>query len=383
MDFKLNKDEEKLKRSFRDLCNETIKPAAADVDRSGTIPDSHWQALAEFGYLGFGFDESLSGKGASLVLWVNLGEELARSCASTFVSVMASSNLFGHIIQLHGTDAQKEKYLPAIAKGELKGAVAITDPKGPPDSEPLETTAERRNGNIVLNGTKPYVTNGPACDAALVLAITDPSSDPKGLTLFVVDAGTEGFHKGERVSTMGIRGCQVGSLKFDNCVIDEANIIGGWNGGRKVIDDLTTLRRIWWTVYGVGVGQACIDEAIAYASVREVNGRRISKHQEVHFKIAEMHMMTDTARQLMYKAAWLFDTKQKAAIIAAAAKLLATEMATECSHKAQQIYGAKGFICGSAVERLYRDARLGEIEGETSEVLRVILAKDVLEEFSI
>jgi len=383
MDFRLNKEEDKLKRSFRDLCNDVIKAAAAEVDESGAIPDSHLKALAEFGYLGFGLDESFSGGGAPLLLWTSLGVELARACASTFASVMASSNLFGHVIQLHGTDAQKEKYLPAIATGKLKGAVALTDPKGPPNSEPPETTAERTGDGIVINGTKPYVTNGPVCDAALVLAATNASSDPKGLTLFLVESSSDGLSVGERISTMGVRGCSVGPLTFDGCIVGEESIVGEWNGGREVLDDLTTLQRIWWSVYGVGVGQACIDESIAYASAREVGGRRISKHQEVHFKIAEMHMMVDTAEQLLYKAAWLFDEGQKAGIVAAAAKLLATETATDCSHKAQQIHGAKGFVSGAATERLYRDARLGEIEGETSEVVRTILARDVLEEFSV
>lgn len=378
MEFRLNEEESKLKNSFRDLCNSVMKSKATEVDLSGVIPDSHWTALADFGYLGFCFDPAFSGKGGSLLMWTILAEELARCCASTFVSAMASSQLFGHIIQLHGTDAQKKKYLPAIAKGAIKSAVALTDSKG--DSL---TTGEKTSGGAVLNGVKPYVTNGPICDAALVLAITDLKSEPKGFTLFLVDANASGFSRGERISTMGIRGCAVGSLSFKDCFVPEENIVGNWNGATKILYDLATLRRIWWAVYGVGVGQACIDESINYASTRKVDGVVIAKHQEIHFKVAEMYMVTDTARQLLYKAAWLFDKKQKADIVAAAAKLLSTEMATNCAHKAVQIHGARGFITGSTVERLYRDARLGEIEGEASEILRVILAKDVLNEFAI
>jgi len=378
MEFRLNEEESKLKKSFCDLCDSVMKSEAAKVDSSGAIPSGHWKALADSGYLGFCFDQSFSGKGGSLLMWVILAEELARCCASTFVSAMASSHLFGHIIQLHGTDAQKKKYLPLIAKGAVTGAIALTDSKG--DSL---TTAEKTGGGAALNGLKPYVTNGPICDVALVLAVTDPKSEPKGLTFFLVESSAGGLSKGERISTMGIRGCPVGSLAFKNCQVPEGNIVGKWNGAKKIFDDLTTLRRIWWSVFGVGVGQACIDESVAYASKHKVDGVIIAKHQEIHFKIAEMHMVTDTSRQLLYKAAWLFDKGQKADIVAAASKLLSTESATGNAHKAVQIHGAKGFISGSTVERLYRDARLGELEGETSEVLRVILARDVLSEFSI
>lgn len=376
MEFRLSEEEEKIRRSFRDFCDGVIKPAAATVDSSGAIPDSHWKALSEYGYLGFGFDPSFGGRGGSLVMWTVLGEELARTCASTFASALASQ-LVGHIIQLHGTQEQKNKYLPAIASGTLKGALALDD------SPEALTIANKLDDGATLNGLKPYVTNGPVCDVALVLAITDPTSEPKGKTLFLLDSTSAGFNKGARISTMGIRGCAVSSLSFENCYVSLENLVGEWNGADKVLRDLITLRRIWWSVYGVGVGQACIDESISYATTHTVDGKPIAKRQEIHFKIAEMHMLIDTSRQLLYKAAWLFDKGRKADIIAAASKLLSTESATNCAHKAVQIHGAKGFISGSTVERLYRDAKLGELEGETSDALREILAKDVLNEFAI
>ncbi len=374
MDFKLSQQEDKLKRSFRELCKGTLEAAAAEVDSSGRIPDGHWQALADFGYLGFGLDAG----GHSLLQWTLLGEDLAGSCASTFAAVLASSHLFGAIVQRHGSEAQKQKYLPGISKGAIKAAVALTDPKGAPDSAPHQTLAKEAGDGAVLDGIKPYVTNGPICDVALVLAVTESAS-----TFLIVESDTDGLDRGERMETMGIRGCAVGPLSFDGCVVPRENILGDWNRAERILDDLMTLRRIWWAVYGVGTGQACIDAAIDHAAKREIDGKNISKHEEIHFKVAEMHMGTDTARQLARKAAWLVDEGQKADIIAAAAKLLATESATDCSHKAVQIHGGKGFVRGSTVERLYRDARLGEIEGETSEILRVLLARDVLDKHPV
>lgn len=376
MEFRLSEDEEKIKRSFRELCDSAIKPAAATVDSSGAIPDSHWKALSEGGYLGFGFDPSFNGRGGSLSMWAVLGEELARTCASTFVSALASQ-LVGHIIQLHGTEAQKKKYLPAIASGALKGAIALDD------SFDVLTTANRKSDGAMLNGAKPYVTNGPNCDVALVSAVTDSASEPKGMTLFLVDSDSVGFDRGVRISTMGIRGCAVSPLSFKYRRVSDENIVGDWNGADKILRSLMVLRRIWWSVYGVGIGQACVDEAISYATTHKVDGKPIAKRQEIHFKIAEMYMMVDTARQLLFKATWLFDKGQKADIVAAASKLLSTEMATSCAHKAVQILGTSGFVGGSTVERLYRDARLGELEGESSDALRAILAKDVLNEFAI
>ncbi len=379
MDFKPSQEEDKRKRSFQKFCQDTIAATAAEVDSSGRIPDGHWQALADFGYLEFGLD----GGGHSLLQWTMLGEDLAASCASTFAAVLASSHLFATIVGRHGSDTQKQKYLPGISKGTIKAAVALTDPKGAPDSGPHRTYAEKTADGALLNGSKPYVSNGPICDLALVLAVTGPESEPEGSTVFIVESGADGLDKGARIETMGIRGCEVGKLSFDGCVVPEDGVLGDWNNGGKILGDLRTLQRIWWAAYGVGVGQACIDAAIEHASKRRLGEKRISKYEEIHFKVAEMHMRTDTARQLARKAAWLMDEGQNASIIAAAAKLLATESATDSSHKAVQIHGGRGFVRGSTVERLYRDARLGEIEGETSEVLRILLARDVLQKYPV
>ena len=381
MEFKLKDKEEKMLRPFRELCKGTFEAAAAGVDAHGVIPEAHWTALAEGGYLGLGYEPAYTGQGQPMHLWTHFGEALASHCAATFAATTASSVLFGGLIQQFGTPHQKEKYLPPLARGEFKGAVALTDAKGAPVPGPLATGAKKVEGGILIDGLKPYVTNGPICDAVLVMA--GAGSDGAGTTFLIVDGDTPGMSRGAPVNTMGIRGCAVGPLAFDKCHISNDNILGDAYEGRKILAELLTLQRIWWAVYGVGIGQACIDAAIGHATARVIGEKAIARHQEVHFKIAEMHMMTDTARPLTHKAAWLLDQGQPAGITAACAKLLATEMATECSHQALQIHGARGFIQGSTVERLYRDARLGELEGETSEILRGILAGDVLNEFSV
>jgi len=381
MEYQLSQDEIKIKRAFIELCERQLKPSAENVDEQEEIPESHWRALADFGYLGFGFDPEFGGGGHPLALWICLAEQLARCCASTYAAVNASSHLFGCFVQMFGTAEQKKKYLPALAAGKLKAAVALTDTKSLSEENSGLTIAEPALNGYAISGIKPYVINGPICDVALVSASENPEPNAMNKKMFFIEPGKEGFIRGERQSTLGVRGAQIGSLRFGHCPVTQEDILGRQNDPKKTQAAFHTLQCLWWAIYGIGIGQACIDASIEYAGSRKIFGKSISKHQEVHFKIAEMHMYTDTSRLLAYKAAWQLDQKLPDNGVAPSAKVLATEMSTRCSHQALQIFGGKGYLQGSPVERFYRDARLGELIGETSEVLRVELAQGVLEQF--
>ena len=373
MDFQLTQEDGKAKKSFSKLCDRTLKQDAGRVDEQAAIPDSHWNALREAGYLGLGFDEQYGGGQQPLPFWAVMGEQVARCCASTFASVAVSSQVFGAMIALYGSDAQKAKYLPGLCDGSLKAAVAVTDTKTETDSDPGRTIALPTDDGFLLSGTKPYVLNGPFCDAVLVLGWIDGDSTQPLLLIVDPNAGQVG--RQERQLTMGARGIQIGSMTFDRCAVLNAQVL-------KVDPErLSELSCLAWAVFGVGVGQAAIDQAIEYATHRKVFGKRLSKHQEVHMKIAEMHMYTDTARLLCWKAAWLIQEGLPNEGTAASAKVLATESAVHNAHKALQIHGGKGYFQKETVERLYRDARLGELVGESSETLRIALAGALLEPY--
>jgi alkylation response protein AidB-like acyl-CoA dehydrogenase len=283
------------------------------------------------------------------------------------------------MIHLFGSPAQKAKYLPGLCAGKIKAAVALTDTKE--DAEGAEnaagwTTAEPAEDEFAISGTKPYVINGPICDAALVSARIGSAGNHRA-ALFLVDADLPGLVRSERQATLGVRGAHIGSLEFTRCLVRNENILGGEGGAEKALTALHARQCLWWAIYGVGVGQASIDAAKNHAGSRLIAGKRIAKHQEVHMKIAEMHMYTDTARLLALKAAWQLDQGSAEDGIAQSAKILATEMAARCSHQALQIHGGKGYFQGEPIERIFRDARLGELAGETSEILRGELAAGV------
>ena len=212
MEFKLNNEESKRRRAFADLCEKELQPAAEKVDVDGDIPDSHWRTLADAGYLGLGLDKNFGGEGSALAFWACMGEQLARCCPSTYAAVNSTSHLFGCMVQMFGSADQKQRYLPSICSGEIRAAVAHTDTKTGSDEDPGLVTAQKTDGGYVLSGVKPYVINGPACDAVLVSASSNSTDESPKKLFFILDADAEGLVRSKRQPTMGIRGAQVGSM---------------------------------------------------------------------------------------------------------------------------------------------------------------------------
>ncbi|MGB9734912.1 MAG: acyl-CoA dehydrogenase family protein [bacterium] len=382
MDFELTEDQKKLKESFAQLCAKEIAPKADRVDREAIFPKDNIELLGKSGYLGMGFPEEYGGTPGDHITKAILGEELAKACAATYLSAGASAGLFAVPVLKFGTETQKKKYLPDVLTGNKIGALAITEPHAGSDVLGIKTTAQKKNGHWILNGSKTFITNGPVADYYVVVAYTDKEKKRDGISLFLVDNGTKGFSRGKPLDKLGVRGSPTSELFFDDCEIPEENLLGEVNNGFYQLVQTLTHGRIGMAVYSLGIAQACLEECINYSQERTAFGRKLAYFQDIHFKIADMKMYIDVARELIYKAAWMLQQDDPQAVLfASLAKLFISEHATKIASDAVQIFGGYGYIKGYRVERLYRDAKLGEIGEGTSEIQRAIITRFVEEQY--
>ncbi len=382
MDFELTSEQKNLKESFAKLCEKEIAPRAEYIDKEAVFPRESIALLGTSGFLGMGFPEEYGGFAGDPVTKALLGEELAKACASTYLSAGASAGLFAVPVWKFGTEAQKKKYLPDILAGKKIGALAITEPHAGSDVLGMKTTARRQGSTWVINGSKTFITNGPVADYYVVVAYTDKDKKRDGLSLFLVDQDTKGFSRGKPLEKMGVRGSPTSELFFDDCVVPEEHILGTENNGFYQLAQTLTHGRIGMAVYSLGIAQACLDESISYAQDRSAFGRKLAYFQDIHFKIADMKMYIDVGRELIYKAAWMLSQDDPQSILfASIAKLFMSEHATTIASDAVQIFGGYGFMKGYKVERLYRDAKLGEIGEGTSEIQRAIITKLVEDQY--
>ena len=290
------------------------------------------------------------------------------------------SGLFGIPVRLFGTGEQKKKYLPGIIRGEIIGCFGLTEPEAGSDAASIKTTAVRKGDRWVINGTKTFITNAPIADTALVFAYNDREKGPgAGVTSFLVDKGTMGFSAGRPFDKMGLRGSPTAELVFEDCEVPESAVLG--EVGKGFIQAMQTLEygRIGMATVCLGIAAKCLELSNRYSKERKAFGKPINRYQEVSFKLADMMIMSDVARLLIYQAAWAKDTKNpEAAVLASVAKVWSSEAATQISSLAVQVHGGYGYIREFPVERLYRDAKLGEIGEGTSEIQRVLIAKSIL-----
>jgi butyryl-CoA dehydrogenase len=388
MDYGLTKEQLALQDSFRKFCEKEIKPNADLMDKAETgesleILRKNFKKLAEIGYTGLFHEEKYGGTARDLITQSIAQEELARACGATYLSIGGSVGLCGIPIAMFGTEEQKKKYLPGLITTDLVGSFGLTEPEAGSDAIGLKTTATKKGKGWVLNGTKMFITNGPFADIVVVMAKTDPTGTKgRNVSSFIVEKGTKGFSAGKPLDKMGYRGSVTSELIFEECEIPGENLLGVENEG--FIQAMKTLEygRIGMAVVCLGVSMACMDEAIKYAKQRVQFGRPISKFQMIGFKIADMKLLTDVSRLLIYKAAWLKQNNDPAAATAACiAKLVSSETSSQIAASAVQIHGGYGFIKEYPVERLFRDARLGEIGEGTSEIQRILIARDVLAKY--
>jgi butyryl-CoA dehydrogenase len=379
MNFDLSDAQRSFQRGVRTVCEERLAPLAGEVDRTGSVPPGNLQALAEVGYLGTLIPEAFGGNAGDLVSAILGTEEIARICPSTALVAGTTLLRFAAPLVLYGTRSQQERFLPGVAAGGLRGAWALTEPQGGSDTVNLETRATRVSGGYTIQGEKAYVINGRDCGALLVVArLEGPEGPPPGTGAFLVGSPVEGVEKGEELRPMGARGISLCGIRFRQCRLGQDARLGGDGGPNREALERMPHGALLVAGYAVGVGQACLEEAISYARRRTTFGRPIVSYQEVHFKIADMQVNIDVARQLSLRAAWLVDQAMGSPVEASVAKLFASEMAPLCASLCAQIHGGKGVLEGTRVDRLLRDSRIAQVAEGTPEMHRLFIAGEVL-----
>lgn len=373
----LTEDHHAIREMVRDFATREIAPKSAEVDREARFPEETFKALGKLDLLGLLVPTEYGGAGADYRSYAIAVEEIGRACGSTGLSYAAHCSLGINPIKLFGTEEQKKKWLPKLASGEHLGCWALTEPGTGSDAAAQKTTAKKDGDCWVLNGTKQFITNGTHADVAIIMAMTEPELGRKGISSFVIEKGTEGFYVSKVEKKMGMRGSPTTSLTMDNCRIPAGNIIGQPGEGYK--QALTTLEggRISIGALALGIAQAAFDAALAYAKQREAFGQPIGKFQFIQGYLADMATQINAARLLIYHAAWMKDHGQRVTLEGSQAKLFASEIASKVCNLGIQIHGGYGYVEDFPAERFLRDAKLCEIGEGTSEIQRLLIARQL------
>jgi butyryl-CoA dehydrogenase len=374
MNLSLTEDQQLLAKTVREFAESEVKPRARELDETGHFPRDLFAKAAELGLTGVALPEDEGGAGFDHVAYTIVIEEISRCCASTGVILSVQNSLYGDPIHRFGTPEQKRKFLLPFARGEKIGCYGLTEPGAGSNAAALQTKAVKRGDKYVVNGTKAWITNGGAADAAIVYVNSDPAKGEKGITALVVEKGTPGFTVGKEEKKLGIHATACTELLFNDCEVPESNRIGNEGEGYKVALSTLDGGRIGIAAQAIGIAQGAFDAALAYSKERTAFGHPISDFQAIQFMLADMSTEIAAARLLARRAAWKQDTGARFSMDAAMAKLFASEMATRVAHKAIQIHGGNGYSQEYPVERNYRDARITEIYEGTSEIQRLVIA---------
>jgi butyryl-CoA dehydrogenase len=377
----LTEEQRLLQRSVREFAEAEVKPLAKELDETGHFPRETFRKAAELGLTGVAFPEQYGGAGMDHVSYTIMIEEISRVCASTGVILSVQNSLFCDPIFRFGTEEQKKKFLVPFARGERIGCYALTEPQAGSNAAALRTKAVRKGDTYVINGTKAWITNGGAADAAIVYVNTQPDKGEKGITALVVEKGTPGFAVGKDEKKLGIHATACTELVFTDCAVPAANRIGEEGEGYRVALSTLDGGRVGIAAQAIGIAQGAFEAALSYAQQREAFGHPIADFQAIQFMLADMATEIDAARLLARKAAWKQDSGARYSMEASIAKLFASEMATRVTHKAIQIHGGYGYSQEYPVERAYRDARITEIYEGTSEIQRLVIAAWVLKSY--
>ena len=374
MNFHFNEEEQEILDMLHDFCLKEVAPIAAEVDENERFPEETWHKLAEMGMMGVPFAEEYGGAGLSYLNYIGICEELAKHCATTSVMVSAHTSLCCWPITQYGTEEQKQKYLSKLCSGEWLGAFGLTEPGAGTDAAMQKTVAEDKGDHWVLNGSKIFITNAGFANVFVVFAMTDKSLGTKGISAFIVERDFPGFKVGSHEKKMGIRGSSTCELVFEDCIVPKENLLGELNKGFKVA--MTTLDggRIGIAAQALGIAQASIDECVKYTKERVQFGKRISQFQNTQFQLADMQAHVDAARLLTYRAAQAKQDHEPHSHLAAMAKLVAAETASDVTRRTLQLTGGYGYTREYPFERMMRDAKITEIYEGTSEVQRMVIS---------
>jgi alkylation response protein AidB-like acyl-CoA dehydrogenase len=380
MDFQLTEEQQMIRDMVRDFAESEIMPIAAQIDKDGQFPANNFKRMGELGLLGLPWPEQYGGAGGDTVCYAIATEEISRACGSHGLSYAAHISLGSSPIYLFGTEDQKKKYLVPLAKGEAIGALGLTEPEAGSDAGSTKTTAVLDGNHWVINGAKSLITNGPIAQTLIVVARTDPSSrGSRGISTFIVETDTPGFSVGKIEDKMGLKGSPTSQLFFEDCRIPKDHLLGKEGDGFKQILKVLDGGRISIGAMALGLGQAALEAAISYARDRQQFGRPIAEFQAVQWMIADAATRLEAGRLLLLKAACLEDEGKKFTKEAAMGKLFASEAAELACYNALQIHAGYGYTKDYPVERFYRDNRLTQIGEGTSEIQRLVIARQLLQ----
>ena len=377
-DLLLSEEERLLRSTVRSFADQELAPRAADYDQDEKFPWENVRGLAKLGLFGLTIGEEYGGSGGTTRQLAVAVEEIAWGCAATSVVYLAHLSLCAQFIQMYGTEGQKRRFVPPLARAEKIGAFALTEPGAGSDAAALRTTATMSDGHYLLNGTKLFITNAAEADVLIVLATRDTSLRAKGIHALVVETDTEGITINPQHGKMGIRGSSTSEVVFEDCPVPEENRLGAEGDGFREVMEVLNGSRIGLAAQCVGIARAAYEASVEYARQREAFGQRLSDMQAIQWMIADMATGIDAARLLVYRAATLKDEGLPYSVEASMAKLFASRVAVDSADKAVQIHGGTGYFAPALVERLYRDAKVTEIYEGTSEVQRMIIARSIL-----
>ncbi|HEX8142657.1 MAG TPA: acyl-CoA dehydrogenase [Pyrinomonadaceae bacterium] len=380
MEFELSEEQQQVKMSVREFAEGEIAPHVQEWDETQHFPVELVPKLAELGLMGVIFPEEYGGAGMGYVEYVSIIEELSRVDGSIGISVAAHNSLCSNHIFMFGTEEQKRKYLVPLARGEHLGAWGLTEPSAGSDASGTRSTAVRHNGGWIVNGSKNFITHAIHADTCVAVASTDRSRGSKGITAFIFEKGMQGFAPSKKENKLGLRASETASVVFEDCYLPDENRLGPEGEGFRQAMQVLDGGRISIAALAVGIAQGAYESAVRYAKEREQFGKPIAEFQAIQFKLADMATQIEAARLLMYRAAYLKDQGKRVTKESSMAKLYASEMSVRVCEEAIQIHGGYGYTKDYPPEKYWRDSKLCTIGEGTSEIQRIVIAKQLLKQ---
>jgi alkylation response protein AidB-like acyl-CoA dehydrogenase len=378
MDFEYTPEQLHLRKAVREFAEAEIAPHVMEWDEAQTFPLEVIRKLGKLGYMGSVFPEELCGAGLGYIEYSIIIEELSRVDGSVGIIVAAHTSLCSNHIYKFGTEEQRQRYLPKLASGDWIGCWSLTEPEAGSDAAGTRSNAVIDDGCWVLNGAKTFTTNAHYADVCVAMAVTDRAAAQHGISAFIIEKGTPGFRPGKKENKLGLRASATGEVIFENCRLGPQQLLGGKNEG--FVDSLKVLDggRVSIAALSIGMAQGAYDAALRYSKLRKQFSRPISEFQAIQNKLVDMAVDLDAARLLNYRAAWMLDHGQRVTRESSMAKLFASEAAVRIANEAVQIHGGYGFIKDYPVEKFYRDVKLCTIGEGTSEIQRLVIARQLL-----